>query len=51
MTRREQIEKAWSDLLDSSREPTRGELIAGVGLALLIGVAIGVTFGLFYCYR
>lgn len=47
MNKREQIEKAWSDLLDSSREPTAAEVFKGACIAVLMGLGAVLAIGLF----
>lgn len=51
MTKREQIEQAWSDLLDSSREPTAAEVARGACVAFLIGLGATLAIGLFLVSR
>lgn len=51
MTKREQIERAWSDLLDSSREPTTAEVVRGAFIAFLIGLGAVLAIGLFLVSR
>lgn len=51
MSKREQIEKAWSDLLDSSREPSGTEVFQGACIAFLIGLGAVLAIGLFLFSR
>jgi len=45
-----EVEKAWSDLFESTAEP-RWSLVREIGAAMMVGVFVGVAFGLIFCLR